>query len=418
MVKATAEQLAWRKAKAVLRAGILKGTVPRAHLPFAVFTRELITNNPQMGVALIKKMWRALREDDHQVWRNKSDVEFAQQNLAAIAAGIHIQSSPIILNPATIIPPPPCLGVAGLPRTKATTWSTGDYVLMNSLASGSYGTVVDCVHSKTGRRLAMKIYKDSNADMLRELDIYDIINNMSLSKGASDGFFLKVLDFCSTAVLSWMVFPKAGLSLKKCIVTSGAMNQDDVSAVARQLVHALVFLEECRVAHLDLKPANILWNPCTKHLYVIDFGMSEVWPVPPARKLRYTEYVTVLYRPPELWTTIVAERWKVLGPKVDIWALGCVIYEAASAECLFAPTRTSSVQALQAELGKSVQDWCEVYQSLIAVELRIDSDCPFTERLAKLMAPWRSLILQCCHPTPATRCLAAVWESHMMSTHR
>jgi len=42
----------------------------------------------------------------------------------------------------------------------------------------------------------------------------------------------------------------------------------------KQLVPALETLEEHKIVHCDIKPANIIYNPVSKIFTLIDFGLS------------------------------------------------------------------------------------------------------------------------------------------------
>ncbi len=55
------------------------------------------------------------------------------------------------------------------------------------------------------------------------------------------------------------------------------------------------------LAHLDVKPANMVLDTARMSMRIIDMGMTEQWIGEELPKLRYETYVTELYRPPELF---------------------------------------------------------------------------------------------------------------------
>ena len=99
---------------------------------------------------------------------------------------------------------------------------------------------------------------------------------------------------------------------------------------AFQICFGLDYMHKCNVVHRDLKPDNILIcldvdNPYHSIAMIADFGL--------ARDAHETEtfYIcTRQYRPPEVITsTSKGER------SIDIWSLGCILYELVTASTLF-----------------------------------------------------------------------------------
>ena len=82
------------------------------------------------------------------------------------------------------------------------------------------------------------------------------------------------------------------------------------------------------MVHLDVKPSNILWSADTFQAKLGDFGMSECTKQP---SLKLVNYVTALYRPPELWDVSLRDLAYHLVAAVDVWSYGCVMYECSTA---------------------------------------------------------------------------------------
>lgn len=134
------------------------------------------------------------------------------------------------------------------------------------------------------------------------------------------------------------------------------------AAYVSELFQALKWIHEKGVIHRDIKPSNCLWNPSTKSLFLVDFGLSTNisnsgvrTPVPPVelnRKSSEGSSHHVLqevlgsgkpavprnrpsgallspmapragtrgFRPPE-----VLFRWDYQGVEVDVWAGGVIL---------------------------------------------------------------------------------------------
>ncbi|EAY03124.1 CMGC family protein kinase [Trichomonas vaginalis G3] len=94
-----------------------------------------------------------------------------------------------------------------------------------------------------------------------------------------------------------------------------------------QLLKALSIMHAKNLFHRDIKPENCMINKDTYELKLADFGSarttSDTGP--------FTEYVaTRWYRAPECILTSGS-----YGPAVDIWAVGCILYEILTTRPLF-----------------------------------------------------------------------------------
>lgn len=68
----------------------------------------------------------------------------------------------------------------------------------------------------------------------------------------------------------------------------------------------------------------------------------------------------VNYRAPGLWHVSEKDLSKWLGPAVDVWSYGCVLYEVAVGKVLMRPMRSYIRQSCHA----TIKEWCQHWQAL------------------------------------------------------
>jgi serine/threonine protein kinase len=80
--------------------------------------------------------------------------------------------------------------------------------------------------------------------------------------------------------------------------------------------------------HRDLKPSNLLIDEGAHKVKIADFGLARSFGLP--LKTYTHEVVTLWYRAPE-----VLLGSKVYSTAVDIWSIGCILFELAHQKPLF-----------------------------------------------------------------------------------
>ena len=103
-----------------------------------------------------------------------------------------------------------------------------------------------------------------------------------------------------------------------------------VRQITRELLLALDRLHRCGYAHTDIKPDNILYDPDTGTARLADLGSAD-------NQLRQgTTFGTRGYFAPEV---IIGAP---LSTAVDMWSLGCTVFEMLTGRRLFNPRRAAA----------------------------------------------------------------------------
>lgn len=116
-----------------------------------------------------------------------------------------------------------------------------------------------------------------------------------------------------------------------------------VKSFSRQMFVGLQHLQNCQVVHCDLKPDNILVSQDLKTIKLCDFGTA----VDKRDVMERTEYlVSRFYRAPEIILGLD------IGYGIDMWAIGCTIYELWTGKILFTGrTNNQMIKAFMDCLG-------------------------------------------------------------------
>ncbi|MEQ1860755.1 MAG: protein kinase [Chthoniobacteraceae bacterium] len=126
-----------------------------------------------------------------------------------------------------------------------------------------------------------------------------------------------------------MAFERHGRSLAE-VLDRGPLPPDRVVRVTRQLLGALDRMHRCGYAHTDVKPGNILYSPRTGEARLADLGCAD------NRFHQGSQPGTREYTAPEL--ILGAPQ----GASLDLWGLGCTVFEMLTGRLLFSPRKVAA----------------------------------------------------------------------------
>ena len=198
-----------------------------------------------------------------------------------------------------------------------------NYLLLEKLGEGGYGSVYMCLERLTANRRAVKSIPDNKVRNRTHVESLNqsLPNEIVLWGPLRHPNIVSLLEvFLDSSSQTWwmvMEFQPGYLDLFHHVDDVGPLSEEDSVGIIRQLLNVVQYLTLHDVDHRDLKDENILYNPTTKHIKLIDFGSSS--PLSPAP---YTFFRgTDVYIPPEYFNTR-----KYLPLHASTWAIGCIAF--------------------------------------------------------------------------------------------
>ncbi len=215
----------------------------------------------------------------------------------------------------------------------------GRYLIVRRIGEGGMGAVYEAKHTVIGKRVAVKVLlekfhsnRDLVARLLQEARLASSIGHENIVDvtdfgTTDDGRSFVVMEFLDGEPLSQLVMREAPLPVERSL------------RIARQVASALGAAHAKGIYHRDVKPENVylVRRGDADFVKVVDFGISKAvkqGSEDPAESYRLTHtgllLGTPLYMSPEQ-----ARGEDDLDHRVDIWALGVMLYECLTGEVPF-----------------------------------------------------------------------------------
>jgi eukaryotic-like serine/threonine-protein kinase len=256
------------------------------------------------------------------------------------------------------------------------------YQITKKIGQGGMGAVYEATHSLIGKRVAVKVLLDKYAK--KDQVVARLEQEARLASSIGHEHIIDITDFGITADGRTFVVMEflEGESLAECLAREATLPEQRILHVAQQIAGALAAAHAKGVVHRDVKPENVflLRRKDRDFVKVVDFGISKslrsTGDGADSPRLTQTGMVlgTPLYMSPEQ-----ARGDDHLDHRIDIYALGVIMYELATGKVPFSGSNYLSVisQVLNDEPVRPRQlrpDLTEEFEAVILRALEKDRD--------------------------------------------
>lgn len=195
------------------------------------------------------------------------------------------------------------------------------YAIRGKVGEGGTSTVFRAEHPHHGvvalKVLREKLQLDKTAvqRFLREaqfgsrVEHPNIVRTLDYGQSDTDRYYLAI---------EWV----GGEILDKYAEVAGPLPCKDVAGILSQICGAVQAAHDVGIVHRDLKPENVMYDPVTKVVKVLDFGIAADTEASPDERLTRAGFFvgTLMYVAPE------ALSGELVGPAADQYSLATIAY--------------------------------------------------------------------------------------------
>jgi serine/threonine-protein kinase len=199
--------------------------------------------------------------------------------------------------------------------------SIAGYVLENRVGEGGTATVYRASHPTHGvvalKVLREKLRQDRTAvaRFLREASFGTRVQHPNVVRTIELGQSEGGLHFLA---IEWA----AGELLEGYAKRSAPLPPDEAATIITQIADAVHAAHSNEIVHRDLKPENLMYDPATRNVKLLDFGIATATDVAPDERLTRAGFFvgTLMYVAPE------ALSGEIVTPAADQYSLACIAY--------------------------------------------------------------------------------------------
>ncbi|RNA33276.1 serine threonine- kinase ULK3 [Brachionus plicatilis] len=211
------------------------------------------------------------------------------------------------------------------------------FSIERKLGTGTYASVYKALNKNKNEICAIKCIKKSG---LNKASTDNLLSEIKILKEVKHEFIVQLIDFQWDENYIYLIMEYCpGGDLSSFIRCRRTIPERYVRRFVQQIASALKHLHSIGIAHMDLKPQNILLtstnNPSLK---LADFGFAQYMK---ENKVSQTLRGSPLYMAPEILKN------KVYDSKVDLWSVGVILHEVIFG---YAPFVSQSFEELKQKI--------------------------------------------------------------------
>ena len=215
----------------------------------------------------------------------------------------------------------------------------GVYEVISPLGAGGMGEVYRARDKRLGREVALKVLPDAASSLPSSVDV--LLREARLLASLSHPNIAVLYGFEEANGIRALVMELVPGETLERRLSRGPLGIRQAVSVGRQAAAALECAHRQGIVHRDLKPSNVMLLP-DGTVKVLDFGLARVFaPALTSTSISQSPTLvsgqthpgtivgTIAYMSPEQARGLAVDR------QTDVWALGCLLFEAATGKRAF-----------------------------------------------------------------------------------
>ncbi len=193
-----------------------------------------------------------------------------------------------------------------------------EYLPVEHVGKGTYGTVS---YYPTEKVLIKKTEDSVGKDFIKEVAAYRLLAS------------LRCLPTLYGFNKGTLAMEKGSISLRQFL----KRRMKNPLSFIKQICYCFFYISQQGIINCDIKPDNIVLLG-NKIPFIIDWGILEIDRTFEQKMEKNTVIQTLWYRAPEIaYANITKRSMAVYNYKVDVWSLGCILYEMVTEKYFMSP---------------------------------------------------------------------------------